>query len=71
MTGMTRVTGMTRMTRLTRLTRVTGMTEMTGMTGIMMVTETFLESFALLMAKFPKWLLADLFQYWLNKDLPH
>ena len=72
-TGMTRVTGVTRVTVMTRVTGVTGMIRMTGitgMTGITRVTETFFESFALLMAKFAKLFLTDLFQYCPNKDLP-
>ena len=73
LTSLTRVTGMTVMTRVTGVTRVTGMIRMTGitgMTGITRVTETFFESFALLMAKFAKLFLTDLFQYCPNKDLP-
>ena len=70
LTSLTRVTGMTGMTRVTRVTGMIRMTGITGMTGITRVTETFFESFALLMAKFAKLFLTDLFQYCLNKDLP-
>ena len=67
---MTRVTVMTRVTGVTRVTGMIRMTGITGMTGITRVTETFFESFALLMAKFAKLFLTDLFQYCPNKDLP-